>query len=372
VSIRPPEAWPPASLRALTAGAVCLVAVSLGVPKPLRADTIDPGVPRLDADCVLTLAESADGDMTLAQIRAECAAAPAPAAGDETEAEPSAAAAGPWPAPPQGPGVVERRLAEERVAAERPFSVIAHRPNYFLFAAWNAEGWNANAYRQTSGDPDYSYEDIEGQFQVSLKVPLAVGLFNDRVDIYGAYTNRSFWQMYNHQYSEPFRETNHEPELWAQFANDWQVLGLTNSVNAVGYVHQSNGRSGALSRSWDRLFASFVFEREHWARAVKPWVWISPDKETGDNPDIDRYLGHGELRLIYSRNGHVFSAMTRNQLESGFDRGALELSWSFPVFDYPYLRGYLQYFSGYGESLLDYNNKVNRLGLGISVTDWLD
>jgi phospholipase A1 len=64
--------------------------------------------------------------------------------------------------------------------------------------------------------------------------------------------------------------------------------------------------------------------------------------------------------------------MTRNQVESAFDEGAFELSWSFPLFGYPYLKGYVQYFNGYGESLIDYDNKVNRIGVGISLTDWLD
>ena len=91
-----------------------------------------------------------------------------------------------------------------------------------------------------------------------------------------------------------------------------------------------------------------------------------------DNPDITDYMGHGEVRAAWQRNDHVVTMMIRNQLESGFEDGAVELSWSFPVFNYPYLKGYLQYFYGYGESLIDYNNKVNRIGLGISVTDWLD
>lgn len=64
--------------------------------------------------------------------------------------------------------------------------------------------------------------------------------------------------------------------------------------------------------------------------------------------------------------------MLRNQIESGFDRGALEFGWSFPVFDYPFLKGYFQYFYGYGESLIDYDRKVKRLGIGISITDRLD
>ena len=55
----------------------------------------------------------------------------------------------------------------------------------------------------------------------------------------------------------------------------------------------------------------------------------------------------------------------------GFDEGALELSWSFPVFDYPYLKGYLQYFYGYGESLIDYNARTNRFGIGVALNDYL-
>jgi len=328
----------------------------------------------LDRDCVLRLAETADDAMTLADIRKAC----------RSEGQ-AAADSAPGPALPEGyekadlaadtteaEGLVERRLKADREAAERPFSIIAHRPNYFLAAAYNTEGWSSDLYRQETDEDSYANRDIESQFQVSLKVPLAVGLLGDRLDLYGAYTNRSFWQVYSHEQSEPFRETNHEPELWLQFRNDWRIFGFTNSVNTLGWVHQSNGQGGTLSRSWDRLYATLVLERANWVLAFKPWIWVSPDKAEGDNPDIDDYMGHGEFRVIYGRRGHVFSGMLRNQLESGFDRGAVELSWSFPVFDYPYLRGYVQYFHGYGESLIDYNNKVNRLGIGISVTDWLD
>jgi phospholipase A1 len=63
--------------------------------------------------------------------------------------------------------------------------------------------------------------------------------------------------------------------------------------------------------------------------------------------------------------------MSRNNLQSGFESGAVELSWSFPLWNYPYLKGYVQYFSGYGESLIDYDQYVNRIGIGVSLTDWL-
>lgn len=343
------------------------LALLLAAALPVAAD----GSGELDSQCVLDLAAAGGDGMTLAELRTRCRVQAAPA-GEATEPVSRQASTDAAAEEPPLSGVVERRLAEDREAAERPFSVIAHRPNYFLFAAYNAEGWTPEAPRLEFGDPDYTNKDVESQFQVSLKVPLAVDLFDNRVDIYGAYTNRSFWQVYNGTWSEPFRETNHEPEVWAQFRNSWSVFGFTNSVNTVGLAHQSNGLSDPSSRSWNRVYATFVFERRHWALIFKPWWWVSESSDGSDNPDIDDYMGHGEFRAAYANHGHVFSGMLRNQLESGFDRGALELSWSFPVFDYPYLRGYVQYFYGYGESLIDYDQKVNRIGIGISVTDWLD
>lgn len=318
----------------------------------------------LDAACVMQMAETADSATTIAELRERCRASE-PMAAEKSPGETGTAEA-------EAAKPVEKRLAIDRESAARPFTIMAHKPNYFLLGAWNAEGWTPDLFREQFNEPDYENDDIEAQFQISLKVPLAIGLFNDHMDIYGAYTNRSFWQVYNDDWSRPFRETNHEPELWAQFENDWTIGGITNSVNAVGIVHQSNGRGGVLSRSWNRVYGNFVFQKGRWAFGIKPWIWLKEDREDSDNPDITEYLGHGEMRLAYARHGHVFSMMSRNNLESGFDRGALELAWSFPVFGYPYLKGYVQYFYGYGESLVDYNQRVNRIGVGISLTDWLD
>ena len=141
--------------------------------------------------------------------------------------------------------------------------------------------------------------------------------------------------------------------------------------NIIGIVHQSNGQSVNLSRSWNRIYAEFIFHRGNFAFGIKPWIRINEDSEDDDNPDITDYMGHGELTFAYKYNDHTFTLTSRNNLESGFSHGAIELGWSFPLFDYPYLKGYVQYFSGYGESLIDYNNYVNRIGIGILLTDLL-
>jgi len=334
--------------------------------QPLRAMTITwflvlSGLPAYAQEkvakadqCMIELLNTGADGLTLGEIRQSCS---------ETESEPLAETR---------TGSAQKRLIAEREAAARPFSILSHKPNYVLAGAYNFKGWDSSFYQSNEDDPGYENKDVEVQFQISLKVPLALDLFGGHMDIYGAYTNRSFWQMYNREYSEPFRETNHEPEVWVQFNNDWQVFGLTNALNAFGFVHQSNGQAGLQSRSWNRVFANFVFEKDDFVISFKPWLWVSKDKAGSDNPDITDYLGHGEFRAAWQRNGHVVSMMLRNQLESGFDKGAVELGWSIPVLNYPYFKTYIQYFYGYGESLIDYDRKVNRIGVGISITDWID
>ena len=95
------------------------------------------------------------------------------------------------------------------------------------------------------------------------------------------------------------------------------------------------------------------------------------DDDKDDNPDITDYYGNLQFAGAYKLGGHTFSALLRNHLQSGFSKGTSELSWSFPIPNYNYVKGYVQYFNGYGQSLIDYNRHANTIGLGISVSDWL-
>ena len=58
----------------------------------------------------------------------------------------------------------------------------------------------------------------------------------------------------------------------------------------------------------------------------------------------------------------------RSNLKS-LNQGSLQLDWTFPVDrDQPEgLRWYVQLFSGYGETLLDYNHRQTSLGLGLTL-----
>ena len=309
--------------------------------------------------CLLQQMRNAGEELTIGQARAQCRKQQAVVEQAKQDK-----------APEPGQLIAERKEIDQSNIL-KPFTLMAHKPNYFLFYAYNFVGYDSTPYQQQYRDDSIEADNDEVQFQISIKTPLAINLFNYNFSLWGAYTNRSFWQFYNGAISSPFRETNHEPEIWAQWDTDYDILGFENGAARFGIVHQSNGQGGVLSRSWNRIFAEFILERGNAVVSFKPWFRIPESAADDDNPEITDYLGNYELRLSYKLDDHVFSLMSRNNLQSGFQRGAIEGAWSFPIFDYPYLKGYVQYFGGYGESLIDYDHYVNRVGVGIILVDWL-
>ncbi|MBM9514482.1 phospholipase A [Desulfogranum marinum] len=310
-------------------------------------------------ECIQHLILTGPDTMTMGEARAAC---------NTTTAKPDDKQA----IVQKSDGPVEGRLKVDKTNLRKPFTLMSHKNNYILFAAYNFQGWDITPYAVAYGQDGLEIDNAEVQFQLSIKTPLAVELFDQHLDIFAGYTARSFWQVFNKDASSPFRETNHEPEIWLQERpQDRTIFGFKNTVNAIGFNHMSNGQGGSLSRSWNRIYGFSSLERGNLAIILRPWIRIAEDVEEDDNPDITDYYGHGELWLSYKHNRHTFSFMTRNNLESGFSRGAVSLDWSFPLFGYPYLKGYIQYFTGYGESLIDYNKYVNRIGIGLQFTDFL-
>jgi phospholipase A1 len=331
--------------------------------------------------CLLERLRAAPGNTTVADLRQECehALGEAAAAGElaqapETSVSESVSTLAAEPATEPHtvprPTPLERRHSSELALRENPFAITAHRPNYFALAAYSAHT-NPDPFRQQFNDSGLVQDNVETRFQLSLKTALAEGLFGGRADLLAAYTNRSFWQLYNKGLSAPFRETDHEPEVWISFASDWKYFGWRYANTALGYAHQSNGQGGSLSRSWNRLYAKLIFERGDAAVSLKPWWRIPESEEDDDNPDITDFMGYGEIVGSWRLDRHVFSIMLRNHLESDFSKGTTEVSWSFPLGSYPYFKGYLQLFNGYGESLIDYNRQNTTIGVGFSLTDWL-
>ncbi len=330
----------------------------------------------LDA-CLLQALKTSPSDTTVAELELACAATGAgDAAVDVVVTPPVINDRGAAdtvtdvtvPAPTQS-AIVERIFAE-RLTDRNPFVITPHNPNYVLPVSYNATP-NETPYPANNGPLD----NLEMKFQLSLKLLAVRGLIADRGSLFFAYTNQSWWQAYNSGYSSPFRETNHEPEVFVSFKTDWEMLGFRHRILRLGLSHQSNGQDAGQSRSWNRVYADFIMERGNLYMSIKPWYRIPEEKKSSptdvsgdDNPDIDEYMGYGEFRAVYKHNRHTFSMMLRDNLRSE-NHGAIELGWSYPITQR--LRGYVQYFNGYGESLIDYNSSTNRFSIGLALTDWL-
>jgi phospholipase A1 len=261
--------------------------------------------------------------------------------------------------------VIARRISLEREGEWNPFLITGHKQNYILPLTY-ADGLNEAAFDEVTGEDDV-VQHWEAKFQLSLKIPLNYDkLFVENDGLYFGFTVQSYWQVYNSEESSPFRETNYNPEFFYTMPLNWHLLGGDTGLT-LGAEHQSNGRSEPLSRSWNRIYSKFLWADEDMAMSLKAWYRVPEDNNSDDNPDIDKYMGYFEYEAAYEWDRYVFSGMLRRNFRSG--KGALEVGVSFPL--YGRLKGYVQYFDGYGESLIDYDYRVQRLGIGLLLTDFL-
>jgi phospholipase A1/A2 len=333
--------------------------LSLLATSNIYAETLD--------DCLLHAVQSASAATTVGELRTLCEQRLA-----NVQSEPIAATEQAAAIASNADGVMEKRSALERYSHDNPFVLTPHRPNYLLPVVYSSHP-NSSPFANTNAD----LQRTEVQFQLSLKVLVLENLLGDNGHLSFAYTDHSFWQAYNRNISAPFRESDHEPELIFTLENDWRILGLRNSANQFILNHQSNGRGGEFSRSWNRIMFNSIWEKDNVAFSLKPWYRVPEDKKRypgdtrgDDNPDIESYFGNFELLSIYqAEHGQTVSLLLRNNLRDD-NKGAAELSYSFPI-GHTRLKGYLKYFNGYGESLIDYNHHTQSFGAGFLISDWL-
>jgi len=211
----------------------------------------------------------------------------------------------------------------------------------------------------------YPGRESEVLFGLSLKLRVF------KLPFYLAYSQKSFFQAFNGKDSKPFRETDFNPEAFYRFLprdpKPWFHLGLD-----AGIEHESNGQSLPGSRSWNRVYIapfraagkSLIYWK-WWFRLPENKDLPRTDPRRDDNPDIQDYYGYSELHIEQELfRGHVINGLFRLNPATG--RGAVNLQYTIPG---PYDNFFWSFYvwNGYGESLLDYNRSVTRVGLGISI-----
>ena len=252
------------------------------------------------------------------------------------------------------------------------FVLTPYKPIYLLPLRWssapNGQPRSGNDGENYDNPDNVDLNNLEAKFQISFKMKVFQGIFWGHGDLWGAYTQKSHWQVYNASLSRPFREINYEPELILNFATNANIFGLKNRLLGISFNHQSNGRATPLSRSWNRVILQAGFEAGDWQLYLRPWFRLPDDID--DNPDIMERVGRAEAIGIYCRGRHTvtLTGSTNFSINKNFS-GYGEASWSYRIDGN--LRGFLQLSHGYGETLIDYNNRQTTIGLGISLVEWL-
>jgi len=208
-----------------------------------------------------------------------------------------------------------------------------------------------------SKKPDRKADELHFEFSFERPITYDALGFGEKISF--AYAQNSWWQIT--QDSAPFRESNYRPELYVSapvpFADELKI----------GAMHESNGKGGEESRSWNRLYAQSTWSADGFSITPRAWYAFWLDRT---NEDIADYMGYGDLRASYTFGKQRLSALWRNNLHfDGSNRGAIELNYSFPIFNSGFY-GYLRYFNGYGESLADYKRSVNKIGIGLSFVEF--
>ncbi|WP_370680745.1 phospholipase A [Comamonas sp. GB3 AK4-5] len=243
---------------------------------------------------------------------------------------------------------------------------------------------HVNEQPSTPGKPASTsepYQKQEMRIQLSARTKLASGLLTDsssglKDSLWVGYTQQSYWQVFNADISRPFRTTDHEPEIFYIYPTTAQLpFGWRWRYSGVGLAHQSNGQSDPLSRSWNRWYVLTGAELDNrWQVHAKLWQRIKESPNNDDNPGIQDDIGRGELKLGWNVNQHNYLGLTaRGSLGKG--RGSGRIEWLRTLGEgwnggKSNLRLHVQLFSGYGDSLIDYNYKRTMFSVGLSLLDF--
>ena len=227
------------------------------------------------------------------------------------------------------------------------------------------------------------YQHGETRIQLSVRTKIAQGLLTQgdpmrKDSVWFGYTQQSYWQVFNSDLSRPFRNTDHEPEVVYIYPSDDKLPGgWRMRYSGAALTHQSNGQSLPLSRSWNRASLMAGFEKDdRFMLTAKLWKRMQEDAIKDDNPHIENYIGRAELAGAWNIDQkNTVAATLRHNLRSN-GNGSLRLEWLSTLGTSSNstigsgLRFHTQLFTGYGDSLIDFNRRRTVLNVGLSLVDF--
>jgi phospholipase A1 len=252
------------------------------------------------------------------------------------------------------------------------FVVRTYQPNFLLPVHYTS---NINRAPTSPTHPDGGtfpeYRQTEAELQLSLRAKVVDDFLLPNASLWLAYTQQSIWQLWNGQDSAPFRSSDYQPEAMYAVPIPEKMGALGGGwrwrMMLAGIAHESNGEGNPLSRSWNYAYIGTTFTHDDIALAARFNTRL-PESGIDDNPNITDYIGNTELSASWLPGETTMKLTARTSFKSA-QRGSLKFEWTHPVFQAKPdgLRYYMQLFSGYGETMLDYNHRQNSIGLGFTL-----
>ncbi|MCF1428060.1 MAG: phospholipase A [Shewanella sp.] len=255
----------------------------------------------------------------------------------------------------------EQQFSQQYSPQDEQFHLSAYDDNYLL--PWYYTTQPNQQYYAPQNPNGGEISKTNFQFQISLKYGLLANVFTQNDGLYFAYSQIANWQAYDT--SAFFRDTQYQPDLFWVFQHGDNSLDWQWRHTSIGFMHQSNGKGGKYERAWNRFYLDLQFGGDDLRVNVRPWIRSTILNSHDYNPNIEDFMGYGDIQLAWTSGNHQIKLTLRNQLESSFSAGYEELSWQFPI--YKQMHGYLKLQSGYGLTISDYNHYDNAVGIGIAL-----
>lgn len=198
------------------------------------------------------------------------------------------------------------------------------------------------------------------KFQISLGIRLTDAVLPWHTFLFLMYTQKTFWNVF--QKSLPMGDINFNPGIGISkpfFSKNRYVGKITMLIE-----HESNGRDGPESRSWNRISFSGSTIIDEWLM-VHAKFWI-PIIDGENNRDILKYCGIYQSGLVLTTPDKKFSFGVTWVKRFGWNLN-FNTIWEFTwrVHKKSNLNLFAQYYNGYGESLIDYNVFHSMLRVGL-------
>lgn len=243
-------------------------------------------------------------------------------------------------------------IAPTMVSAKELNRIHGYEDSYLLGSYTNS--LNKQTYIDGGFEDADGLQEVEVKFQFSLSVPVMP--INKSTSLMFAYTQKSLWQLGNNDISSPFRETNYKPQFFLMHQSN---MLLFNNAE-IGYMHESNGQTTSLSRSWDRVYGALERIDGPIQYGVRGWYVFKDEK---NNRDITDYMSDYDVWAKLGNDIGTFN--TRFHYNFKTNKGGAEAGYTLNVNKFVGI--YTQVWTGYGETLIDYNHNQTRIGLGMKL-----